>query len=150
MMTSNSTLLRKAAAHMPFAAALMGMAIVFGGIALFYFESSLARVATVAVGVLVLIAGIWFEANPFLKNERRYIGLRAEVNRFIKLTRRLNRSAVEKEHRDKFEQAKAAMHDSVERMAVLAGRTGAAAEHGSPDLSVTNGSGTKQTAARAE
>ena len=149
MMTSNSALLRKAAVHMPFAAALLGMVIVFGGIALFYFENPVPRITTIAVGIFVIISGIWFAANPFLKNERRYLGLRAEVNQFIQLTRTLNRTAVEKRGQEDFEQAKAAMHESVERMALLAGAEGVVADRPSPGLSVTTGSGTKQAATRA-
>ncbi len=149
MMTSNSAFIRKAAVHMPFAAALLGMGIVFGGVALFYFENPLARIITITLGVFVILSGIWFAANPFLKNERRYIGLRAEVDRFIKLTRTLNRTAVEKRGQEDFEHAKAAMHESVERMGVLAGKEKGANEQTAPELSVTNGSGTKQREARA-
>ena len=149
MMTSNSALIRKAAVHMPFAAALLGMGIVFGGVALFYFENPVPRIATIAAGIFVILSGIWFAANPFLKNERRYIGLRAEVDRFINLTRTLNRTAVENRGQEDFERAKAAMHESVERMGVLAGKERDATEQAGPGLSVTNGSGTKKPEARA-
>lgn len=149
MTTSSSPLLRKAAASMPFTAAILGMAIVFGGITLFFIASSALQVVTIALGVFVILSGIWFASNPFLKNERRYTELRSEVDRFIQLARRLNRAAVENRSREEFEQAKAAMHESVERMAMLAGKEKTATEQGPPKLSVTNGSGTKQAAAPA-
>ncbi len=72
----------------------------------------------VAVGILFLLAGTWYAANPFFKDDREYLRLpmRAEVDRFTGLLRQLNAAAVEDRTGPEFEQAKAAMHESVERM----------------------------------
>ena len=116
------TLKRKLANYLPFISAIVGMSIVFGGIAIFYVENPTTRVATIAGGMLVFLAGMWFAANPYITNERRYVGLRGEVDDFIGLVRQLNRAAVGIDPAERFGRIKAEMHDSVERLAVLAGR----------------------------
>ena len=79
---------------------------------------------TVIVGLLILQAGAWYAAHPFLTSERRYYGLRAELDRFIDLVRQLNLAAVDPEARENFDRVKAQMQESVEAMARLAGKAG--------------------------
>ena len=116
------TLKRKIAIYLPFMSAIVGMTIVFGSVAIFYVENPPTRMATIAGGLLVFLAGMWFAANPYITNERRYVGLRGEVDDFIGLVRQLNRAAVGIDPAERFGRIKAEMHDSVERLAVLAGR----------------------------
>ena len=92
---------------------------------------------TVILGLLVLQAGSWYAAHPFLTSERRYYGLRAELDRFIDLVRQLNLAAVDPEARENFDRVKAQMQESVEAMARLAGKAGSAQQrsHGAaPNL----------------
>ena len=105
-----------------------GMGIIFLAV-LFGPESLRLQVLMVLLGILTLEAGVWGLASRFLPDERRYIGLREEVNHFIVLVPELNAAAVgkqeedggaehEKLYRDVLEQ----MHNSVRRMGELAGR----------------------------
>lgn len=110
---------RRVAAKMPFVTSFVGMTIVFAGLALFYFGNPGARLAWVSVGTLMMVGGMWYAANPFIKNSRRFLKLRAEMDQFVRLARVLN-DAVADEH--ELERAKAAMHESVDRMGQFAGR----------------------------
>ncbi len=105
-----------------------GMGIIFFAV-LFGPESLQLQVLMVLLGILTLEAGVWGLASRFLPDERRYIGLREEVNHFIVLVPELNAAAVgrqeedggaedEKLYRDVLEQ----MHNSVKRMGELAGQ----------------------------
>src|SRR5688572_2005648 len=78
------------------------------------------------LGVLMIDAGIWKLTQPLLPNERRYKGLRREVDGFIKLVRRMNAAALEAQrsgHNENLERTIAEMHRAVDRMEQLAGRT---------------------------
>jgi hypothetical protein len=77
---------------------------------------------TVAVGLVVAVLGFAYGLFPFLTNQRRYHGLRNEVDAFVDLVRDLNTAALGQKGDEDFERLKSAMHDSVERMGDLAGR----------------------------
>lgn len=79
---------------------------------------------TIIAGLLLILGGFWYAANPILTSERRFHALRAEVDDFITLVRRLNAAATQPEARQEFEKVKADMMASVERMARLAGKEG--------------------------
>ena len=106
---------------------LLGMAIVFGGV-LFVPPSSLqVQILVVLLGVLILEAGVWGLTGQILPNERNFVALRNEGDHFIELIRNLNaaataREAGEPESDQRFTEALAAMHHSVDRMAALAGQ----------------------------
>ncbi len=87
-------------------------------------NASAAWYATVIAGFVLILAGYWYAAHPFLTSERRFLALRAEIDRFIDLARRLNSAATASEAQDEFERAKSAMLESVERMEKLAGKEG--------------------------
>ena len=105
---------------------ILGMAVVFGGV-LFVPPTNLqVQIVVVLVGVLILEAGVWGLTSQILPSERHYRALREEGDHFITLIRDLNSAALARkagfeggdEH---FEEALAAMHASVERMAGAAG-----------------------------
>lgn len=79
---------------------------------------------TVAAGLVVAVLGFAYGLFPFLTNQRRYHGLRNEVDAFVDLVRDLNTAALGQKGDEDFERLKSAMHDSVERMGDLAGREG--------------------------
>ncbi len=102
--------------------AVVGMAIVLSS---FLFLGNLfAWYATIMVGLLIVLAGFLYGAHPFLTSERRFFALREEVDRFIDLVRRLNAAAMASGGGPEFEQVKAEMLKSVDRMAELAGKEG--------------------------
>jgi len=109
------------------------MAIVFGGV-LFVSPSNLQlQILVVLVGVLILKAGVWGLTGQLLPNERTYVALRDEGHHFIDLIRDLNAAATAKEIGEsgsdqRFNEALAAMHQSVDRMGGLASK-----KHGPED-----------------
>jgi hypothetical protein len=101
-------------------AAIAGLSIVVasfflvGNISLWYL--------TVMAGLLLAMGGFLYGAHPFLTSERRFTGLRLEVDRFIGLVRDLNTAARPAGSPEEFERVKREMLRSVERMAELAGK----------------------------
>lgn len=110
---------RKIAMKMPLIAALLGMAVVFTGVVLFYFANPGARLASVSVGALLMLGGIWYAGNPYIKSSRRFLKLRAEMEQFIRLARVLNDA---KDQPHEMDEVVAAMHKSVDQMGEYAGR----------------------------
>ena len=106
----------------------VGIAIVFLAVILISDFNLQARVLTVLVGILFIQAGVWKLTTRFLPSARDYTELRQEVDGFILLVRALNTAALEardtgsEESWSRFVAAMAAMHDSVEHMAELAGK----------------------------
>jgi len=49
----------------------------------------LAWYASAIVGLVILLIGFWYGANPILTSERRYLALRSEVDHFVGLVRRM-------------------------------------------------------------
>ncbi len=120
-MNNKPNFLRRAAKHLPVTAAILGMMLVFASVLFLYFEHPNARIIVVSIGMIVFLGGMWYAANPFIKNERRFLKLRAEVDRFIALVRDLSRAASAGDS-EAGERVKAAMHESVERIGGLAGK----------------------------
>ncbi len=120
-MNSKPNFLRRAAKHLPVTAAILGMMLVFASVLLLYFGHPNARIITVSIGMIAFLGGMWYAANPFIKNERRFLKLRAEVDQFIALARDLNRASRAGDG-EAGERLKAAMHESVERIGGLAGK----------------------------
>ncbi len=120
-MRSEATLTQKVVRYLPVAAAVAGMTMILGSI-VFFFETDYGRIAGVVAGMLMLEAAIWYAANPYLKNTRRYLPLRAEVNKFIKLVSELHSAAVDGLP-EEIERTRSAMHEAIERMVAAAGKT---------------------------
>jgi hypothetical protein len=85
------------------------------------------RVALVVVGLLLIHAATWKLPYRVVRNERRFRQLRNELDEFVWLVRELNAAAVEARRdpaaEDRFEDLHTAMQESLERMAMYAGRT---------------------------
>ncbi len=85
----------------------------------------------VVLGILMLEAGIWKLAHQLLPSERTYLALRCEGDQFLGLLRQLNTAALAVQERDTpenhqaFGEVRDAMHQAVERMADVAGKTDA-------------------------
>jgi hypothetical protein len=77
----------------------------------------------VLVGTLMIGAGAWRLGTRLLPNRRIYVGLRSEVEYFIRLVRRLNSHALAEET-EKVENLRIEMKESVDRMVSLAGQEG--------------------------
>lgn len=85
------------------------------------------RVVLVVVGVVLIHAATWKLPYSVVSNERRFRQLRGELDEFVWLVRELNAAAVEARGNpaaeDRFEDLHTAMQESLERMAMYAGRT---------------------------
>jgi hypothetical protein len=105
---------------------IFGTLIVFLAVLLLTDQHVTLRVIIVMLGVLMIDAGIWKLTSPLLPNERRYKGLRREVDEFVKLVRRMNAAALEARRsgeQSNLQRTIADMHRAVDRMEQLAGRT---------------------------
>lgn len=106
---------------------IMGVAVILAAV-LFVRELRL-QLAIVVAGIVLVEAGVWKLSQLLLPNDRQYTGLRREGDHFIGLIRQLNEAAIQlnkldnTENRDRFESTQEAMHQSVDRMAKLAGKT---------------------------
>ena len=121
-MTSQTRVIDKLARYLPLGATVIGMVVIFGSI-VFIFETDYGRIAGASGGMLVLLAAIWYAANPVIKNRRRYHLLRTEFNKFKILVSDLNRAGVDGLP-DEIDKTRSAMHTSIDRMVEAAGKTG--------------------------
>ena len=108
---------------------ILGMIIVFLAILLPSISLNLQiQILVVLIGILMIEAGVWGLTAKVLPSERRYLALRAEVDVFIGLVRDLNTRALaleggeSPEKTEAFEAARASLHQSVDRMAEVAGK----------------------------
>jgi hypothetical protein len=118
--------MRRIRASFHAALTLAGMLVVLH--AVFIVEETGQRLLFAALGVVLMEAGVWRITQSVFPDERAYRPLRQETDYFIRLVRRLNRSAVAARRgspsaAEELEQVYAEMIHSVERMRQLAGRT---------------------------
>ena len=114
---------------------LLGVCVTLG--AVLFLEALHVRVAIVVLGLLLIETGVWKLAHQLLPSERQFHSLRSEGERFLLLIRHLNDAALAlqdhdgPETREAFADVREMMHQSVERMAEVAGKTEAelAARH---------------------
>jgi hypothetical protein len=100
--------------------ALTGIVIIFFQLVLI--AETRLQVIVVLLGILLNQIGTWGLAGHVMPERRKYLQLRSEVDRFLGLVRRLNTDAVNG-HDAGMDEAKAAMHQSVDHMASVAGVT---------------------------
>jgi hypothetical protein len=99
--------------------AFLGVGIIL--VAGMYLERGPMLIGALALGVLVLQAGVWYMANPVLTSERRYAKLRERFDRFQELVRKLNRSVVAGAPPEQVERIRESMHATVDEMHQVAG-----------------------------
>ncbi len=103
---------------------LSGTAIVL--FAVLAIETTYTRVLVVALGLILLEAGIWEITRSLFPNEREFRPLRKETDYFLTVVRRMNRAAVRAranamDAADEVERLRMELHHSVDRMHRLAG-----------------------------
>ena len=104
---------------------VIGTALVL--YAVFEIAGVYERVLVVAIGLILIEAGIWQFTRSLLPNERKYTALRKETDYFVNLVRRLNRAAIQVESgspdaNSELTRVHDEMHHSVDRMLRLAGQ----------------------------
>jgi len=107
-------------------APVVGILLVLA--AVLAFDNRITQVWVAAAGLLVMEVGVWKLGSRMI-HERRFIPLRAEVEAFVPMVRRLNWTAVavregtSPDAGSEFESAAEAVRASVERMILAAGKT---------------------------
>lgn len=88
------------------------------------------KVILVVVGLLLMEAGVWRLADRVLPDDRKYLALRSEADRFMALVRQLNTAAITVDEGDAegsrfaIAELEREMHRSVDRMVDVAGGAG--------------------------
>ena len=90
----------------------------------FYVEDDLRRLVAVTFGLGFLTASVWFAANPFVRNSRRFAPLRGEIEEFIDLVRALHTQILERARPEDIESTKAELHEAVERIELVCDEPG--------------------------
>jgi hypothetical protein len=96
--------------------------------AVMYVDGMYDRMLVVALGLVLIEAGVWRITQSLFPNERNFRPLRKETDYFIVLVRRLNRAAVHAQRGSSsaihdLAQVHDEMHHSVDRMLRIAGLT---------------------------
>lgn len=99
------------------------LVVIYGVVSI---EALYDQMLTVALGLVLIEAGIWRITQSLFPNQRAYVPLRKETDYFVTLVRRLNRAAVSARQgsegaRDDLSAIHSEMHHSVDRMLRLAG-----------------------------
>jgi len=89
----------------------------------FVLVSDPLALAAMLLGIIMAFGGLWGLGSRIQPDRRVYLKLRAEVDQFIDLVRRINAHVVAGDGAGASE-AKAAMHESVEQIAQAAGVVG--------------------------
>ena len=81
------------------------------------------QLTVMVLGIILILAALLRLGHRLQPDKRLYLKLRAEVDRFLALVRNINAHAVAGEG-ERASQAKTKMHESVERIALVAGVVG--------------------------
>lgn len=99
---------------------IVGVILIVVPVALF--SESWTPLIIVFIGIAMIALGVWRLGTRMFSDRRTYVGLRSEVDHFIKLVRRLNTHALDDETK-MVDEIRGQMKDSVGRMVSLAGRS---------------------------
>ena len=107
---------------------IFGVLVIFGGVLLVPSANLQLQIMVVLLGALVLEMGAWGLTQRLIPDERRFIELREEGDYLINLVRELNAAAVTtnegaRDEGSRLQQVVSLMHECVERMSEVAGRT---------------------------
>ena len=108
---------------------LLGVLVILGAVLLI--KPLRQQLAVVVGGILLVEAGVWKLAHLVLPEQRQYHALRAEGDWFMGLVRQLNAAALAVKaddspaNRQEFDDIQAAMRQTIDRMAAVAGKTDA-------------------------
>jgi hypothetical protein len=106
--------------YVPHAAVIIGLILVLSGLAVV--DTRIALYSRVIAGVVLVLAGYLYAQHPFLTSERRYTALRGEVENFIDLVRKLNRTAIAIGGGPEYDEVTTAMRECLSRIEKLAGK----------------------------
>jgi hypothetical protein len=99
---------------------IVGVILIVVPVALY--TESWTPLIVVFIGIAMIGLGVWRLGTRIFSDRRTYVGLRSEVDHFIKLVRRLNAHALSGETK-MVDEIRGQMSDSVDRMVSHAGRS---------------------------
>ena len=126
---SSSRRLRRWRRRLDSCVSVLGILVILG--AVLFSQELRTQILVTTCGIVLMEVGVWHLAQRLLPEERQYNALRAEVDRFLQLVRRLNTAALARKAHDApethqaFAQIYQGMQQAVARMATLAGKTDA-------------------------
>lgn len=106
---------------------VLGIVLILGSILVL--PNIYNRLAVVLVGIICIQIGMWQLAHRFLPSERRFHALRRELDAFVECCHQLNQAALAikmdetSEQQAAFNDIHRALHESVELIAEVAGKT---------------------------
>lgn len=102
----------------------LGIVITIGSVAIADQVSLQVQVGWIVLGILLIEAGVGGFSSQFMANDRRFLALRKEGDKTIRLIRQLNAAAIARDHGaeddTRFHETLAEMHATIQRMAELA------------------------------
>ena len=107
---------------------LTGVVVILGAVLLLRSDLRV-QVAVVGLGMLLIEVGVWKIPHQLLGTGRKYVALRNEVDHFLSLVRQLNSAATalrvddSPKNREALQEVPEAMHQAVDRMVQVAGKT---------------------------
>lgn len=118
--TAKSTWRRTVNRYVPLVGVTIGLVLILSGLAVV--DANPELYMRVIIGIVMVVAGYFYAQHPFLSSERKYSGLRDEVDNFVDLVRRLNRTAIAIGGGPEFDELTTAMRASLARIEELAGK----------------------------
>jgi len=118
--TAKSTWRRNVNRYVPLVGVTIGLVLILSGLAVV--DANPELYMRVIIGIVMVVAGYFYAQHPFLSSERKYSGLRDEVDNFVDLVRRLNRTAIAIGGGPEFDELTTAMRASLARIEELAGK----------------------------
>ena len=111
--------MRSPSHHQLVIAAVLGATFVVISVFLFDGDQDLLQATSVVLGLVILLATIWFAAHPFVSSSRRFGHLRGEVDEFIDLVRALHAQVLGRARPEDIENTTAELHEAVERIVLV-------------------------------
>ena len=115
-MTKKKPLLNQLAGELPLLSAVIGMVLIFASVVFFMFTEDSRRIVAVSAGLIFMLLGIWFAANPYMVSTRTNNPLRAEVRRFLALIGQITAANESVEGEQRLAEIKASMLECVDRL----------------------------------
>lgn len=117
---SGSTWRRSFNRYAPLLAVVIGLIVILSNLATA--AATADFYVRVIGGIVLVLAGYLYGSNPFLTSERRYSALRSEVDNFITLVRKLNRTTIGIGGGPELDEVTTALRESLNRIEGLAGK----------------------------
>ena len=113
---------RTLTSYLPLISAAVGNLVIVSSVVFFWVEDDMRRLVAVTFGLGFLTASVWFAANPIIRNTRRFMAMRKEVETLV-WARLLNRQVAEGAAPEDIEGTRGRMHEAAERMVVAPDET---------------------------